>query len=92
MTMKTVRKRQRKNRRRKSNNEFNKKTRLKKKMRIITVLIRRKGQREQAVRKVLQQRARGKHLMKMIMGMMMTPLHRHHLSNRNSKWKINSKS
>jgi hypothetical protein len=89
----TVRKRLRKNRRRKSNNEFNKRTRLKKKkMRIIIVLIRKKGRREQAVRKVLLPRARGKHLMKMIMGMMMTPLLRHHLSNKNSKWKINSKS
>ena len=87
--MMTVRRRRRKNRRRKSNNDFNKKTQLKRmNMRIIIVLIRRKRPREPAVRKVHHQKASGSFQMKMTM----TPLPRHHLSSRNSKWKISSKN
>ena len=89
MTMMTVRRRLRKNTRRKSNNDINKKTQLKRtKMRIIIVLIRRKGPREVAVRKVLHQKASGRRQMMMSMEMTMTLLLKHHLSNRNSKWKI----
>jgi hypothetical protein len=88
-TMMTVRKRLRKNKRRKSNNDINKRTLLKRmKMRIIIVLIRRKEPREVAVRKVHRTKASVRFLMKMIMGMTMTPLLRHPLSNRNSKWRI----
>jgi hypothetical protein len=91
--MMTVRRRLRKSRRRKSNNDINKKTRLKRmKRRIIIVLIRKKGQREVAVRKVHRRKASEKYQMMMNMEMTMIPQLRHHLSNRNSKWKTSSKS
>ena len=88
MIMMAVKKKQRANRRRKSNNGVFKKIQLKrKKMRIITVLIRRKGPKEQVVRKVHHQKGSVRHQMKMIMEMMMTLLLKLHLFNRNSKWK-----
>jgi hypothetical protein len=58
------------------------------KRRTTIVLIRKKGLRRLAVRKVHQLKGREKSQMKTITGMMMTQLHRHHLSSRNSKWRI----
>jgi len=76
-------------RRRKGRQGLGRKTLSKRmKRRTTIVLIRKKGLRRLAVRKVHQLKEREKSQMKTITGTMMTQLHRHHLSSRNSKWRI----